>query len=196
MNDTARSHPCAVQDCFREATAAQHRALEAHPVLAAVTAADVDRAALTAMLQVQLHFHDGVETALRHSLRDDGTLPLDLPERSADLRHDLALLGAAAPVPAPAPVYASAEHAVGGWYVLEGSALGTLVIRRHLGRCFDAAILEQLRFLPPEPQPVAARWRRFQRFLQTRYAGGGEGLDAALTGARQTFSHFADLLER
>ena len=108
--------------------------------------------------------------------------------RRSRLRDDLARLGRSPAAPDRARAHdliqIDLDHALGAWYVHEGSALGGLVIaaevRRRLPRAAGAAT-----FFTGEGRGTAARWRAVQAVLD-----GWEPTEAkrVVAGARATFA--------
>ena len=118
--------------------------------------------------------------------------------RRSRLRDDLARLGRAPALPDPASAEGEGgvdididiDHALGAWYVHEGSALGGLVIasevRRRLPQAAGATT-----YFTGEGRGTASRWRAVQTVLDGWQPIDGERV---LTGARATFTALTEQL--
>jgi len=120
----------------------------------------------------------------------DTAPPQDLPpgwpqrRRAGALLDDLAQLGLEAPQPSNMPAPATAAARVGALYVLEGSRLGGILLRRRLAEAQPGAPSAYLAH--GEGQPL---WRTFLEWLDSRSLGPAETA-AAIDGARGVFAAF------
>lgn len=190
---------------LRVETRAHHQRVEQWPQHALLCAGALPHARLLAQLHAYLIVHEGLEHACSHSASEAvrQAAALTTP-RASLLRADLRALdphaahrSARAEAVAwrmTAQMAALAERedaALLGWlYVFEGSALGNLVIRRHLIDDYGLAP-EHLRFFEGCGQETAARWRRFGAQVDR------SGAEAArvVAGACEAFEHMSALLE-
>jgi heme oxygenase len=121
-----------------------------------------------------------LDPALPAALRDGPA------RRRSRLCGDLVWLGRvpASPDRGHAPVDLDLDHALGGWYVHEGAALGGLLIAAEVRRRLPQAAAAT-RFFAGEGRGTAARWRAVQAVL-----GSWEPIDGerVVDGARVTFA--------
>lgn len=113
-------------------------------------------------------------------------LPPGWPDRrrASALLADLADLGLERPPPALIPAPATAAERVGALYVLEGSRLGGIVLRRRLAEAQPGAPSAYLGH--GEGQPL---WRTFLEWLDSRTLDVAQ-THAAIAGARGVFAAF------
>jgi heme oxygenase len=120
----------------------------------------------------------------------DAAPPQDLPpywperRRTAALLSDLAELGLEAPDPSRIPAPATAAERVGALYVLEGSRLGGILLRRRLAEAQPGAPSAYLAH--GEGAPL---WRTFLEWLDSRALDPVQ-THAAIDGARGVFEAF------
>jgi heme oxygenase len=184
------SRPPGAREALRAATEAAHLRLHAIPVFHALAEGRLSRAEYAALLRRKLGFHAALEAGLAEapSLAGFG-LDLAARQRTHLLRADLAWLGAAAEVPlAPMPRFVTAEAALGGLYVAEGSTLGG----RQLARALDAILPsgeEGRRFLMGHGAQHGAMWRACCDAIE---AAGASAVPRAamIEGALATFAAF------
>jgi heme oxygenase len=184
------SRPPGAREALRAATEAAHLRLHAIPVFHALAEGRLGRAAYAALLRRKLGFHAALEVRLAEapSLAGFG-LDVAARRRTHLLRADLAWLGAAAEAPlAPLPRFATAEAALGGLYVAEGSTLGG----QQLARALDAILppgADGRRFLLGYGAQHGAMWRACCAAIET--AGASAAPRAAMIeGALATFAAF------
>lgn len=184
------SRPPGAREALRAATEAAHLRLHAIPVFHALAEGRLSRAAYAALLRRKLGFHAALEARLAEapSLAVFG-LDVAARRRTHLLRADLAWLGAAAEAPlAPLPCFATAEAALGGLYVAEGSTLGGL----QLARALDAILppgQQGRRFLLGHGAQHGAMWRACCAAIEV--AGAAAAPRAAMIGgALATFAAF------
>lgn len=184
------SHPPRARDALRAATEAAHLRLHAIPVFRALAEGRLARADYAALLRRKLGFHLALEARLAEapSLAAFGLEPA-ARRRVHLLRADLAWLGAPAEAPlAPVPRFVTAEAALGGLYVAEGSTLGG----RQLARAIDAILppgADGRRFLLGHGAQHGAMWRACCEAIEA--AGGGAApRTTMIEGALATFAAF------
>ena len=113
---------------------------------------------------------------------------LQPPRRAACLETDLSSLGITPAGDAPAamvPALDCEAHAVGSFYVLEGSALGGQVISRHLTRTLGITATTGGRYFAGDGVATAARWREVCAALESY---DSSDVATVTEGARRTFS--------
>ncbi|QFZ19155.1 biliverdin-producing heme oxygenase [Saccharothrix syringae] len=151
-------------------------------------------AAHTRVLAVLLGVHEPLDARLRPW---SATVPdWAPPDRPALLRADLAAAGwsaeriGAVPRCAPAglPDVRSLPEALGASYVVEGSALGGLLVSRWL-RDNLGLRPDQLRFYLGDGEPARRRFRAFGGCVE-RVVDGPGAVAAAVDAARRTFDAF------
>lgn len=184
------SRPPGAREALRAATEAAHLRLHAIPVFHALAEGRLGRAAYAALLRRKLGFHAALEARLAEAPSLTG-LGLDVAARRRThlLRADLAWLGAAAEAPlAPLPRFDTAEAALGGLYVAEGSTLGG----QQLARALDAILppgADGRRFLLGHGAQHGAMWRACCAAIEV--AGASPAPRAAMIeGALATFAAF------
>jgi heme oxygenase len=116
---------------------------------------------------------------------------LEMRSRIRQLRHDLKTLGLTEPEIGAVPLCGDAHrltaneaHALGSFYVLEGSTLGGQVITKHLlsERWLPA---EGLRYFNPYGSRTGEMWRSFRRWLEIQ--AQHHAANDIVAGARATF---------
>ncbi len=174
---------------LREETARRHRVIEERIDLPRSIATRAD------YLSCLRRFHSlyqPLETSLA-AFSDWTVLGIDLAARSRVtlLAEDLRWLDPARPLPAPAPPAAlphlpSFAHAFGAQYVLEGSALGSQLVHRHLLRIgLEGA--ETAHFFAASGPAVSTAWRRFRFALDFFGASRPAAVPHVIAGAERTF---------
>ncbi|GAA0235160.1 biliverdin-producing heme oxygenase [Cryptosporangium japonicum] len=117
-------------------------------------------------------------------------LPADLGASSALLRADLDAVGGADVPAVPSPSFGSLAAAVGGRYVLLGSALGGKVLAPEIRRALGPDAPDATRFFRREGRNPGRDWRDFRLALGA-HPWTGEQVDQAVAAARATFDHIA-----
>jgi heme oxygenase (biliverdin-IX-beta and delta-forming) len=116
---------------------------------------------------------------------------MEMRSRLRHLRHDLRMLGLTEADINGVPLCVDAHgltaneaHALGSFYVLEGSTLGGQLITRHLSseRWLPA---EGLSYFNPYGSRTGDMWRSFRRWLETQ--ARHHDADDIVAGARATF---------
>jgi heme oxygenase len=116
---------------------------------------------------------------------------LETRSRLQHLRHDLKVLGLTDPEISYVPLCGDAHrltrnaaHALGSFYVLEGSTLGGQLITKHLS---GAAWLpaDGLSYFNPYGARTGQMWRSFKRWLESQ--AERHAADDIVSGARATF---------
>ncbi|WP_051881613.1 biliverdin-producing heme oxygenase [Parvularcula oceani] len=111
-----------------------------------------------------------------------GLKPLGLMELVA---ADLRTLGEPLPAPLPAPRFSGEAEALGAYYVVAGSRLGSRLLARQWREGADGVLLSAGRYLSDEASHDA--WRDLTAFLRQE---GAMRPSSVLDGALRTFDHF------
>ena len=168
---------------LREATRDIHERLESRLDILVEARTTAGRRAMVSRFH---RFHAEVEAAAAPWLTGTPGLDFEARRRTPQLLRDMADLGMGLPG-AVHPIAAGGEReALGMMYVLEGSTLGGLVIRRKLEAAGQA--MTGLSFLDPYGEAAAERWRDFLAVLATRVRSP-DAVGAALRGASTAFRH-------
>ena len=175
---------------LRDATTAQHRAVEA---LLPASWSALGREGYRAYLARLAGFHLPVETSVFAAHDWDA---LGLPQaaarpRASLLRADLAALGVDAgslPYLTALPALQAPGRALGALYVLEGSTLGGQVLARDVAR---GAAGVPTAFLQGAGDATGPRWSSFCRFAEELAAGAPSIAPQAVAAAQQTFAALA-----
>ena len=188
MPDGAQMAMAGATARMQAATDARHRAVEALPPLARLTAPDLTLADYADTLERLARHHARHETAVLGRLAE--ALP---PEALSARRHlpalarDLADLGRAMDDVEPAAGIATVAEAAGWLYVHEGATLGGLVLRRAIVRSLPGAPLRHLGGYGRDTAPMWAETRR----LISRCCPGDDDIDAGVAGACAAFDALA-----
>jgi heme oxygenase len=157
-------YPGVALAALRLKTAHGHRSLEALPMNERLLCNDIELCEYRSTL---LHLFGFYEPLAILAQQARATWAERITLRVHDLACDLADLEltphdlVAAPRCAQFPALDSVDRALGGGYVIEGSALGGRVIVRHLHNVFDSHGGAPLRFFSGDGTATAAHWRRF-----------------------------------
>ena len=178
---------------LRAATAGAHHRLDHASRLTRLTAPDLQVPELQDLLQRLLALHEAVE---RLGLWPTEALGPD-PEvsRSSLLREDLTALGgpgaawAAGPAPDGEAVACDPAFRAGFWYVVEGSRLGGLVIRRRLIASLGPPAEAYVRFFGGAGPQTAARWRTVCAHLESSLRTP-PSVSMACAGAEEAYAWF------
>lgn len=183
---------------LRAGTRAAHETLEAEPVMAALLAPDLTRAAYVAVLRAMHAFHAGMGRALApHILAGLWPRAMD-DDRLRALDEDLAWLGATAARPMTLRLPPEPAALLGACYVLEGSALGGRVIGRAVARSLGVGPQRGgSYYCGASAEDARARWQQFCGTLANAEAALSPAcVDAAIAAANAAFSAIADVLRR
>ncbi|SFD01632.1 Heme oxygenase [Thiohalospira halophila DSM 15071] len=180
-----------VRSLLRDATAELHADIEASAVVRRVMADTVTEADYRHLL-ARLHgFHRPLETGLNDFCTRTGE-ERPYQRRVVRLERDLRARGIDPddlPRSPDAPRPHDRAQLLGITWVLEGSALGAQVIRRHLEARLGPAVIG-----PFHAAEGPAAWRSFLARLEGEVRSPGER-EAALRGARVTFAGLLQWLQ-
>ena len=176
--------------CVRTATAPLHARIEA---LAGLPDAVRDRQDYRRLLECLFGLYEPLERSFQR-LGDWEGLGLDLSERNhaCRLSRDLAALGTDVPGlpragPGRLPDLPAFPHALGAFYVLEGSTLGGRIILRALDSRLGPQIAGATRFLAGHGGATGPMWIAFRTALDGFGRVRPDACDAVLSGAERTY---------
>lgn len=173
--------------CLRQATREAHERIEKLPAMARLFAPGFRRDELAALLGHLLSVHRPLERLLA---ADDEMAAIGYRPRTPLLEADLGKLhGSEAAAPSSLPAYSTGAARLGALYVLEGSAIGGQLIRRHLVAAFGQDFDECLSFYRPYGDSPSGQWQRFRQYLLDHVVGE-DALMQAKEGALATFGLF------
>ena len=157
---------------LREATAPSHAKIEANTVLSQLTSATLTESAYRQILERYYGFFVAFEAALQaDSFSEQVAKDLKVRFKSTDLRADLLSFGEtdlqidSLEVCHELPALESRAQILGALYVLEGSALGGLLISKHLSG-FSFYRPERGSFFLADPKTVSTNWKAFLERLE------------------------------
>jgi len=177
---------------LRQATAAQHRALD-HG-LRYVLGEELSLDRYNRLLAALYGFHVPLEASLAPLQDADPAVPL--VRRTALLERDLRALGsdpARLALCERPPELASAEHRAGALYVVEGACLGGQVIAQAVRARLGLERERGAAFFSGDGPRTAARWKAVLAWLEARGREAGAGAGIA-EGACRTFGALAHWL--
>ena len=129
-----------------------------------------------------------------------GQIPINLldfadDKKVMDLELDLNQVDATIPeidIDASKPL--STAEILGILYVVEGSMMGGLLIRKNLESCSNLKHIGKHHFFGKNPPEVLNRWKSFTAAVESKAYSEAE-MDAAVIGANSAFSVFKDAYE-
>ncbi|WP_233218825.1 biliverdin-producing heme oxygenase [Deinococcus arcticus] len=174
---------------LQEATAAQHRAVEA---LMPVLRPDLTRALYTQLL-TQVAWAVAPLEAQVQALSFPGAFAAHERQKMPLLRRDLAALGqaVAAPTPLPGPAL-DLPGALGVLYVLEGATLGGQIISRHLQGTLGLSPQAGGAYFHGYGPATGAMWRQYRQAMTAHVTP--EQAPAVIAGAQAAFARFEQAL--
>jgi heme oxygenase len=194
---TANPIVTSLRERLRHATRELHAALDSDPLSAALLSADVTIDTYRRFLERTYGFLAPLERQLAAAplAEEQAACGLALSDRTPLLRADLAALGADTVAIDTLPTMAALAdvsrrgHALGMRYVVEGSAMGGLVIAQHVGKRLGVSPASGGRFLVPsgDPRTVAQTFQRFVGVLDA-FARDAQDEQDALDAGRATFA--------
>ena len=114
-------------------------------------------------------------------------------QKVKDLAQDLNRLHAAIPeVDVEDSKLVSPAELLGMLYVVEGSMMGGLLIRKNLVSCSNLEHIETHHFFGKNPPEVMSRWKSFTAGVESKAYSEAE-MDAAAEGANFAFSVFKSM---
>lgn len=183
---------------LRAATRDRHRRIERARPLARLFAKDYALDEYRACLARFHGFYRAIEPRLALVLANGADRVFLRPPKTPLLAEDLARLGLSPaeverlPVCADLPPIGTVEEAVGVAYVLEGSTMGGMFIRKQLAAHFGPSVGNSMRFYAGYGEHTESLWRDFKAALDERFgmspaslpalAGSANGAFDALTG--------------
>lgn len=183
--------PNSLRTQIKEATRPLHERLDAHPLSERLLSPQVSLTDYVRFAKVNFGFLAPIEHALVQYLPLQSVHPFQ--PRAQDIIVDLQAIGVPTNEIAQIPVMAefdpvtSIGEAMGVAYVLEGSAMGGLVIAKHLSRTLQLSPEHGLKFfLPHDPKQVVRDFQAFAHKLDT-FAGCECDERDAIEGAHRTY---------
>lgn len=186
-----------LRERLRNETRAEHEAIEAVPLIGALSRPELTRDDYVLVLA---RFH-GLHAPLEEALRRIEGLREFLPDLEARMRtpalvEDLRALGfSGLPEPAPAPLPRDLSEAFGALYVLEGSTLGGQVIKNRLE---ERELVPEgaLHYYGHRGDGTGLAWRRFLAALEEASSSGSLDADRVVASARATFRSWTEWMNR
>ena len=185
-----------VRSVLRDATAAAHERMHAHPGFRAAASGEIGADDYRLLLSRLLGFHRPFERLVRAACRRCGVdLDLAARARSPALAEDLSTLGLSRqaiddlPAWAPALELRSEGGLLGALYVLEGSALGGAQIARALDGRFGHGV-EGRRFFTGAGEGRGALWRAFLARLEALSEDARAEAEAASVATFEAFERW------
>ena len=179
---------------IKEATAAQHLAMEADPLLAQLLSPRLTRAQYVCYLSLFLRVSEAYEAKILPV--SISTLPgWTVSDPSKNIHRDLHTLGVMSP-PEPVQQYRLPDpsdgpaFALGFTYVMEGSKLGGKVLARSVCKSLDLSDSAGVSYLSDYGQNSFPLWKQFlDQFAEFIIFSKGE--QQAIEGANQAFASIA-----
>ena len=191
---------------LRAATRAEHRRLEALPYFAALRAGTLPVAHYVGLLAALRLLHETVEAELVPATGPVVAAVWDERLRAAPLlTRDLAFFAAAAPPPRALLRAAALADALrqrcadapaallGVLYVLEGSALGGVLLRHQVARAFGLRGRDGLAYLTRDGRRSGSHWARFRERMDAALARPRDQA-AAVAAARAAYAGLIGIL--
>lgn len=88
----------------------------------------------------------------------------------------------------------SENAALGALYVSEGSALGGLLISKHLHQCPALQSIPEHHFFKNDVSSILSRWKTFRQTVEEHF-GGDAGKEEVLQSAIKTFELFGQIVQ-
>lgn len=187
------TQPRTLRQTIHETTRPLHDRLDHDPLSLTVVSDRCTHEAYISFLKRTYGFLFPIEEELRHCPEAGCS-----SNRSALVKADLEALGESSPAPlatmAPASPPVSIDYAFGVRYVLEGSAMGGLVIAKQVQKRLHLTPEQMLFLLPQEPKAVLHGFHRFLETMEER-AGDDQRRGLTLLGARHTFERIVSWFE-
>lgn len=181
-----------VHEHLREATHAQHLAVEENPCFAALVSPQVTQMDVVEALHVFHAHYAKWEPIIHRSVAErmpDGYLAKR--RRLPSVHSDLTMLCDTAPLCAPDVGTVAFSRALGWLYVHEGASHGALVIRKSLARHLGRKFAHRLSFFSGYGAQTAAMWSETKALLELHIKTPRD-LDAATMGAQEAFTSLSD----
>lgn len=134
--------------------------------------------------------YQATETAIKQFLQEYSG------KKHKQLHQDLEQLGVSAEIPSENDIFEchSQAEALGAAYVVEGSALGGMLLAKNLGKCTGLISVDQHHFFNGDKENMKD-WNSFKTALE-QYEFSKAEEDEALEKARQTFRFFQKIFNR
>ncbi len=173
---------------LRARTHAVHAALEELPLLRRLMSPQVQPEDYRLVLRAFYRAYLPLCEHLRRSLGPWAHAQLAPQQLVALLREDVRHLPGDLPEPLAAaclPALATADEALGAWYVLEGSAMGGVIVARHLQRCLQGEL--PMAYMARRKSDSDQRWRQFEAHFMECLSSGAR-IEAVIRGAEAAYA--------
>ena len=142
-----------------------------------------DPADYLSLLKLHARALPAIEAALERGGLGEMVVDWQDHRRTGQLQSDLAALGEPMPEPAPVPAFTTPARVLGAAYVLEGSRLGSQILRESVPPGMPISFLSAT--------PAASAWPRLVAALD-RFLYSPQLLGEAVAGARACFTLYLD----
>ena len=151
------------------------------------------------LLAQNFEFYHTIEQALldNASLMNVAIQPFLTDQRSQSLKKDLLSLDPDIKLDEVLkyPYQIDSENAaIGALYVSEGSALGGLVIGKHLSHCPELITIKKHHFFGNEVSTILAQWKKFQQIVNEHFNSNAHK-EEILESAIKTFQLFEQIIQ-
>ncbi|MCP9199936.1 biliverdin-producing heme oxygenase [Gramella sp. GC03-9] len=173
-----------ILDSLRQATAELHHRLEGENLTGKIMDHSISLEEYKLLIYQNFIAYRSVEKAI------SGFLPIAEMQKTSQLEKDLKSLG----VPVPGEEHdihfdcKDEMEAIGAAYVLEGSAMGGLMIGKELKNCQISQLISEQHFFSGERSSMAG-WNKFLKFLRSREFDQNQ-VNKACDKAKETFLLF------
>ncbi|MUP47480.1 heme oxygenase [Gramella sp. BOM4] len=178
-----------ILNSLREATAELHQRLEGENLAGKIIDHSINLEEYKLLIYQNFLAYRSVEKAIA------GFLPLPEMHKTSQLTKDMKSLGMQFSEMETGLDFECNDHAeaIGAAYVLEGSAMGGLMIGRELKNCEIASHLERQHFFSGERSSMDG-WNKFLKYLRSEEFSQKQ-VDKACEKARETFLLFEKAFE-
>lgn len=172
---------------LKEATDELHKEIEGENLARFIMDHSIDRETYELLLLQNYMAYKKTEAEIREFIPDYQS------DKSFKLEADLKKMGIEPQETSHAFSCKNVAEAFGAAYVVEGSALGGMVISRNIPKCENLASLPQQEFFSGDRQNLKA-WENFKEGLSAQNFSEEEAL-AATNKAKETFRFFGKVFE-
>ncbi len=175
---------------LKEKTRELHEQVEAQNLAKQIMDHSIDLETYKLLLTQNFIAYQATETAIKQFL------PEYRGKKHKQLELDLKQLGAAAEMPSKNDIFEchSKAEALGAAYVVEGSALGGMLLAKNLQKCRGLASVDQHHFFNGDKENLK-EWNSFKTLLEQYEFSTAEEIEA-LEKAKQTFRFFQTIFNK
>lgn len=175
---------------LKEATRELHEQVEADNLANQIMDHSIDLETYKLLLLQNYIAYQVTETAIKQFLPDYSG------KKHKQLHRDLEQLGVSAEIPSPNDNFEchSQAEALGAAYVVEGSALGGMLLAKNLEKCTGLVSVDQHHFFNGDKENLKD-WNSFKTALE-HYEFSEAEENEALEKARETFTFFQAIFNR